>query len=621
MVGRRPRGLLGVDLALLRHPGHALRRGAGRPRRCPERAGSRARGSTTPSTRCARATATRAGAWSSVDEDGPRAASCAGTSCARRSAARGRRAARARHRPRRPGGRLPAQLRRGGRSPTWPCASIGAVWSSCAPDLAARRRAGPLRPAAPGGADRVRRLPLRRPRRTTGAPRWPSSRGALPALRTPVVDREPARRRRAAGAPSRGRRWRRRRRSRCSSPSPSTTRSTCSSRRAPPGRPRGSCTATAGSCSTTSATTRCTSTSARPTASSSTRTRAGWSGTGSSPACSSGSTIVLYDGSPRHPELDAQFAVAARDRGHGARHERRLPDRVREGRPRPPARRHDLGALRAIASTGSPLPPETFHWIHEAVGEHVWPISTSGGTDVCSAFVGGSPLLPVRAGEIQCRCLGAAIDVLDEDGRPLRDEVGELVLTAPLPSMPVALLERPRRRALPRELLRPTTPASGATATGPRSPTTARSSSSAARTRRSTATACASARPRSTPRSTRCPRSPTASSSASSSPTAATGCRSSSPWSRRRDLDDELRAEILERDPHRPPRRATCPTRSCRSPPIPRTLTGKKLEVPIKRLFMGADPATTLNRNAVADPAALDAFVELAGERASRRPS
>ena len=73
----------------------------------------------------------------------------------------------------------------------------------------------------------------------------------------------------------------------------------------------------------------------------------------------------------------------------------------------------------------------------------MWPVSTSGGTDVCSAFVSGCPLLPVRAGEIQCRCLGAAIDVLDEGGRPLRGEVGELVLTAPLPSMPVRFWDDP----------------------------------------------------------------------------------------------------------------------------------------------------------------------------------
>ena len=99
----------------------------------------------------------------------------------------------------------------------------------------------------------------------------------------------------------------------------------------------------------------------------------------------------------------------------------------------------DLGRLRAVGSTGSPLAPEGFQWIYDHVGADTWLFSTSGGTDVCTAFVGGVPLLPVYRGELQARSLGAAVEAFDEDGNPLIDEVGELVITEPMPSMPLYL--------------------------------------------------------------------------------------------------------------------------------------------------------------------------------------
>ncbi len=102
-----------------------------------------------------------------------------------------------------------------------------------------------------------------------------------------------------------------------------------------------------------------------------------------------------------------------------------------------PAEGRDLSRLRAVGSTGSPLSPDGFRWVYEHVGKDTWLFSTSGGTDVVSAFVGGVPTLPVYEGELQGRALGAAIEAWDEDGRPVIDEVGELVLTEPLPSMPV----------------------------------------------------------------------------------------------------------------------------------------------------------------------------------------
>ncbi len=82
-----------------------------------------------------------------------------------------------------------------------------------------------------------------------------------------------------------------------------------------------------------------------------------------------------------------------------------------------PRREYDLGALRAIGATGSPLAPEGFKWIYEHVARDVWLFSTSGGTDVCTAFVAGNPLLPVYVGELQCRALGCAVEAWDEQGQ------------------------------------------------------------------------------------------------------------------------------------------------------------------------------------------------------------
>jgi acetoacetyl-CoA synthetase len=102
-----------------------------------------------------------------------------------------------------------------------------------------------------------------------------------------------------------------------------------------------------------------------------------------------------------------------------------------------PGAGRDLSRLRAIGSTGSPLSPEGFDWVYEHVGRDTWLFSTSGGTDVCTAFVGGVPLLPVYRGELQGRALGCAVEAFDEDGNSVVDQVGELVLTEPMPSMPV----------------------------------------------------------------------------------------------------------------------------------------------------------------------------------------
>jgi acetoacetyl-CoA synthetase len=150
-----------------------------------------------------------------------------------------------------------------------------------------------------------------------------------------------------------------------------------------------------------------------------------------------GSTIVLYDGAPAHPGLGALWRLAAETGityfGTSAPY---LHACMKRGlHPKTIA---DLAALRAIGSTGSPLSPEGFAWVYDAVGPDVWLGSISGGTDLCTAFVGSCPLLPVYTGEIQCRCLGAKVEAFDTEGRSVIGEVGELVITEPMPSMPTS---------------------------------------------------------------------------------------------------------------------------------------------------------------------------------------
>jgi len=149
-----------------------------------------------------------------------------------------------------------------------------------------------------------------------------------------------------------------------------------------------------------------------------------------------GATIVLYDGSPSFPGLDVLWQMAAQQKiEHFGTSAPFLIACEKAGIN--PASQSDLSALRTLSSTGSPLPPESFDWVYQSVKSNVWLCSMSGGTDVCTAFVGGCPLWPVRRGEIQCRALGCALEAWDELGNPVTDALGEMVITQPMPSMPV----------------------------------------------------------------------------------------------------------------------------------------------------------------------------------------
>ncbi|WP_063006604.1 acetoacetate--CoA ligase [Nocardia kruczakiae] len=155
-----------------------------------------------------------------------------------------------------------------------------------------------------------------------------------------------------------------------------------------------------------------------------------------------GATIVCYDGSPTFPHADSLFDLAART---GTTVLGTSPGYVlaciKAGVV--PRRDHDLSALRTVGITGSSLPPSSALWLRDHVGERVQVNSISGGTDVVSAFLGGVRTVPVWPGELSVPFLGAAVDAWDESGRPVRGEVGELVITAPMPSMPVSFWNDP----------------------------------------------------------------------------------------------------------------------------------------------------------------------------------
>ncbi|WP_332666885.1 acetoacetate--CoA ligase [Aeromicrobium sp.] len=149
-----------------------------------------------------------------------------------------------------------------------------------------------------------------------------------------------------------------------------------------------------------------------------------------------GSTIVTFDGNPAHPDLAMLWQLAERLEVtyFGTSAPYLLQCRKQGLVPREVA---DLSRLRGLGSTGAPLPAEGFRWVYDAVSPTVQLASISGGTDVCSAFVGAAPTVPVYAGEISCRMLGCAVEAYDDDRRPVIGSLGELVITQPLPSMPI----------------------------------------------------------------------------------------------------------------------------------------------------------------------------------------
>ena len=319
-------------------------------------------------------------------------------------------------------------------------------------------------------------------------------------------------------------------------------------------------------------------------------------------------SVVLYDGSPGFPDMDVLWRLAADAGvtifGTSASY---IAQCMKDG-VEPAGGGRDLSKLHAVGSTGSPLAPEGFQWVADHLGSDTWLFSTSGGTDVCTAFVGGVPTLPVYRGELQGPSLGCKVESWDPDGRPLTGAVGELVITEPMPSMPVELWND---------------------STGERYrdsyfdmfPGIWRHGDWIELTERGTAII----------------------SGRSDATINRGGIRMGTAEIYRAvlalpeildalvvdvdgwmplfvvlregaDLDDDLTKRIATRV------REDCSPRHVPNEvhaiaEIPRTLSGKALEVPVKRILQGTDPAQAASRDSLRNPAALDWFADFASQR------
>lgn len=325
-------------------------------------------------------------------------------------------------------------------------------------------------------------------------------------------------------------------------------------------------------------------------------------------------SIVIYDGSVSHPDMDALWRLAERTGitlfGTGAAYLHACMKRgVR------PAHGRDLSRLRSIGSTGSPLAPEAYRWVRDELGPHVWLASASGGTDIASGFVGGSPLMPVYPGELPARLLGVDVQAWNDDGEPVVDQVGELVVTQPMPSMPVRFWNDPgdeRYRDSYFSMFPGVwrhgdwirmTPRGSAVIYGRSDATINR-----AGIRMGTAEiyaavlavgAVVDALVVDVPR-------PDGGGDGEMILFAV--------LAEEAELTDALRAELADRI------RRDCsprhvPNQVIRAPAVPRTLSGKPLEIPIKRILMGQDPGRSLDPSTLANPESLDWYLDFAARR------
>jgi acetoacetyl-CoA synthetase len=319
--------------------------------------------------------------------------------------------------------------------------------------------------------------------------------------------------------------------------------------------------------------------------------------------------IVLYDGNPGYPDLGVLWDLAERAGitvfGTSASF---LAGCMKAGIE--PGAGRDLSALKAVGSTGSPLAPEGFDWVYEHVGAETWLFSTSGGTDLCTAFVGGVSILPVYRGELQARALGAAVEAWDEDGRPLIGEVGELVITKAMPSMPIYFWNDPdgvRYRESYFEMF------PGVWRHGDWIEITERGT--AIIHGRSDSTINRGGIRMGTAEIYRAVLSIDGILDALVVDIPKTGTDGWMPLfvvlREGAELDETLTREIARRVREQcSPRHV--PNQVFAIKEVPRTLSGKVLEVPVKRILMGQPVGKSVSRDSLANPAALDYFSEMA---------
>jgi acetoacetyl-CoA synthetase len=331
-----------------------------------------------------------------------------------------------------------------------------------------------------------------------------------------------------------------------------------------------------------------------------------------------GATLVVYDGAPAYPSVDAQFALAARTRmtylGTSAGY---LTACEKAGIR--PGETHDLSALRGVGSTGSPLPTAAYRWVYDAVKPDVLLGSLSGGTDVATGFIGSSPLLPVTAGELQRPMLGVAAASWDEEGKPVVGGLGELVITEPMPSMPLYFWNDappgPRGTRYREAYFEPwpgvwrhgdwleITDRGTCVITG-------RSDSTLNRGGVRMGTADIYAAVESIPAVVDC---------------VVLGVEQADGgyWmplfvqltpgqELTEELDTEIRTAIRTQASPR-----HVPDEIIAVPGVPHTRTGKRLEVPLKRLFQGVDPAKAVNAGTVDDATLVEHYIALARQRAA----
>jgi acetoacetyl-CoA synthetase len=325
-------------------------------------------------------------------------------------------------------------------------------------------------------------------------------------------------------------------------------------------------------------------------------------------------SIVLYDGNPGTPDMSVLWHLAEQAGitcfGTSASY---ISACMKAGVE--PAAGRDLSALDRVGSTGSPLAPEGFDWVYDQLGSDTWLFSTSGGTDVCTAFVGGVPTLPVWQGELQARSLGAAVESWDEHGNALIGEMGELVLTEPMPSMPLYFWGDSDGSRLHDSYF---STYEGVWRHGDWIEITERGT--AIIYGRSDSTINRSGIRMGTSEIYRAVLSVEEILDALVVDIPRPGTEGWMPLfvvlREGAELDDALRGEIARRVRERcSPRHV--PDEVFQIAEVPRTLSGKVLEVPVKRILMGTPVERAASRDSLANPAALDYFTEMAATLAT----